>query len=46
MLACLWTQEPNPALANRMRELCMGNTYMYTLHAITAAIGKLSRLTR
>ena len=39
-------QKALPALADRWHQLCKSNTYMYTLHAITAAISKLSRLTR
>ena len=35
-----------PFLANLFQKLCAGNVYKNTLHAISAAIGKLSKLTK
>ena len=39
-------REPLAVNVEQWRALCAGNLYKNTLHAITAAIGKLSRLTR
>jgi len=39
-------ETPVADLAEQWSQLCLGNRYKVTLHAMTAAIGKLSRLTR
>ena len=38
--------DTDPRLAAQFELLCAGNRYVNTLHCVTAAIGKLSRLTR